>query len=116
MIRHALIYRGEGIIESGLAFDDKWSDILRELVTEGLNDEEVTTLFRQREVWTEVAHGMKAKGSPSEVIILHLLSLKGSSADVEIALRAVGMPPIDGLRAGSQGIRAHFRLRHCRLS
>ncbi len=99
MIRQSFVNLGEGIIEEGLFCDDGWSDIVQDLVVEGLNDAEVATLFRQREVWTAEAREMKVAGFPYDEIIFHLTTLRASWADVGRALMAVGLSPADMLRA-----------------
>jgi len=99
VIRQSLVNWGEGVIEEGLSCDDGWPDIVQDLVAEGLNDDEVATLLRQREVWTAEAREMKAEGFPYDEIISHLTSLRASWADVGWALMAVGLPPADMLRA-----------------
>lgn len=99
MIRQSLVNWGEGVIEEGLSCDDGWPDIVQDLVAEGLNDDEVATLLRQREAWTAEAREMKAEGFPYDEIIFHLASLRASWADVGRALMVVGLPPADMLRA-----------------
>jgi hypothetical protein len=89
---------GEEVIEEGLACADAWSEIVEDLVAEGLNDEEVATLLRQREVWTPEAREMKAEGYPYDEIIFHLTTLRAGWADVGRALMAIGLPPADMLR------------------
>ena len=99
MIRQSLVNWGEGVIEEGLSCDDGWSDIVQDLVAEGLNDDEVATLLRQREAWTAEAREMKAAGYPYDEIIFHLTSLRASWADVGLALMTAGLSPADMLRA-----------------
>ena len=99
MIRHSLVSRGESIIDERLSCDEGWFDIVQNLVAEGLNDDEVTTLLRQRDAWTAEAREMKSDGFLYDEIICHLVGLRASWADVGRALMAVGLSPADMLRA-----------------
>ncbi|GLH71317.1 hypothetical protein GETHPA_28500 [Geothrix rubra] len=86
------------MIEVGLACRQGWSVIVQDLLAEGLNDEEIATLLRQRNAWVEEAHEMKAEGYPYDEIVFHLTTLKASWDDVGRALMAVGISPADTLR------------------
>jgi hypothetical protein len=87
------------MIEEGLSCDDGWPDIVQDLMTAGLNDEEVAALLCHREVWTAEARELKTAGYPYDEIISHLITLRASWADVGRALMVVGLSPADMLRA-----------------
>lgn len=86
------------MIEAGLACRKGWSVIVQDLLVEGFNDEEISTLMRQRNSWVEEAREMKSEGYPNDEIAFHLTTLKASWADVGLALLAVGISPANILR------------------
>lgn len=99
MIRQSLISWGEGVIEEGLAQSEGWSEIVDDLVAEGLNDEEVAALLRSRNAWLMEALNRKAEGWPYDEIVFHLVSLKATWGDVGRVLMTAGLPPADMLRS-----------------
>lgn len=99
MIRLSMLQSGESLIEEGRACSEAWSDIVQNLMAEGLHEEEVATLLRQRETWIAEAREMKSEGHPYDEIIFHLSTLKATWADIARALMEVGLSPADMLRA-----------------
>jgi hypothetical protein len=75
-----------------------WADVVRDLLAAGLTDEEIATLFRERQVWSAEARLMKAEGYPYDEILYHLSTLRAPWGDVGRALMDVGLSPADMLR------------------
>jgi len=98
MIRPSKLEWGEEVIEDCLSFEESWSETVEALEREGLNEEEVTALLRQREAWTAEARELKAEGYPYDEIIFHLTTLRAPLPDVGRALMTVGLSPADMLR------------------
>jgi hypothetical protein len=94
-----MIQRGEGLIEEAMAREQGWYNIDRDLLAEGLNDEEVAAVLRPQEAWVAEARQMKSDGFFYDEIICHLIALRASWADVGRALMAAGLSPADMLRA-----------------
>jgi hypothetical protein len=94
-----MIQRGEESLDEARASNEAWSDIVRDLLAAGLNDEEIAALLRQQDVWTVEARKMKSEGYPYDDILFRLGTLCASWADVGRALMDAGLSPADMLRA-----------------
>ncbi len=98
-MRQYMVNLGDSVVEDGLAHEDGWVAIVEDLAAEGLDDEEIAALQRQREAWEADAREMKLAGFPDDEIACHLLTLKATWMDVAMAFLAVGLPAADMLRA-----------------
>lgn len=98
-MRQYMVNLGDSVVEDGLAHEDGWIAIVEDLAAEGLDDEEIAALLRQREAWEAEAREMKLAGFPYDEIACHLLTLKATWMDVAMAFLAVGLPAADMLRA-----------------
>ena len=98
MIRQGMIRNGECLIEESLACGDCWSDIVQDLLAEGLNDEEIASLLRSQDAWAMDVRRMKADGFPYEEMVFYLTTMRATWADIGRALMSAGVSPADMLR------------------
>lgn len=105
-MRPNMLQRGAVIIEDaeereatlGCLRGSLLADVVRDLLTAGLTDEEIAALFRERQIWSAEARLMKAEGYPYDEILYHLTTLRAPWGDVGRALMDVGLSPADMLR------------------
>jgi len=95
----ALVSLGLEVVEEALANLEGWADIVVDLRAEGLEDEEIRLVLRERQAWVAEAREWKQHGFPYDAIITQLRDeLLAEWGDVARALMEAGLSPADMLR------------------
>lgn len=86
-------------VEDSRVHGEGWSDIVVDLRGEGIGEEVITEVLRERQAWIEEAREWKQHGFPYEEIVQHLRDeVAAPWGDVAHALMSAGMAPPDVLR------------------
>lgn len=89
-----------GFVEDSLANAEGWADIVVDLRGEGLEEEVIATVLRERQAWIAEAREWKQHGYPYDEIVHHLRDeVAAGWGDVAHALMEIGLSPADVLRA-----------------
>ncbi|WLT30881.1 hypothetical protein [Geothrix sp. PMB-07] len=86
-------------VEDSRAHGEGWADIVVDLQGEGIGEEVIAEVLRERQAWAEEAQEWKQHGFPYEEIVLHLREeVAAPWGDVAHALMSTGMISPDVLR------------------